>query len=318
MRCFPAWGIILLSAAAAMPAEPTLAVFKPATRQGYFDFNTGALSGTLRLDGKSQGISELIHVESGSEVTYGGGHVGLFSPYRVFSTAGRYGNAARDWPSVARLLPDGAVEVTFPPGEDHPLELTAVYRWAGPETLDVRTTVKPLVEMPDFEVFWSNYFAPGFEVSVYVKPPYLARDQASVLLPADFHPLTEGNYLIFPRDRQATRIIFDGRWELPPHPVHWSVNRPMAAPLAIRRHRATGLTAAIMAPPDDCFALATPYNKTPPDGVAGHRSLYLSLFGRDLPKGQTAVARMRLLIRASLSDQQAIDFYHAYLAEQEP
>jgi hypothetical protein len=257
----------------------------------------------------------LIHVPSGLEVTYGDGHAGLLSHYRVFSADARYGHAARDWPSVPKLRPDGALEVFFPPGDEHPLEMTAVYRWSGPDTLDLDTRVKPLRPMPRFEVFLSNYFAEGFVVSVYLKPPRFARGAKPSLVPIGFHPLLADNYLMFPRYREAIQIIFDGRWDRPPSPVQWCITRYLAAPLGIRRHEQTGVAAVMMTPPEDCFAVATPYDRTPPDRVAGHRSLYFSLFGQDLAKGEMARARSRLVVRQGLEDEQAIELYREYLKE---
>jgi hypothetical protein len=120
---------------------------------------------------------------------------------------------------------------------------------------------------------------------------------------------------MFPRDRQALEIMYDGRWECPPNPVTWAFVRYMAAPIAVRRHAQSGLTAVLMSPPEDCFAVSASYNKEPPDGVAGHRSLYLSLFGRDLAAGQSATARCRLIIVKNLSDEAILERYKQYLAE---
>jgi hypothetical protein len=313
MRCCLVFAVLSVLAVSQLPAAEPPPGFTPAAEAGWFDFDTGELRGKLRLDGKLQGIPEMVHAASGQEVTYGGGHVGLFSPYRVFSTDLRYGQAARDWPSEPKLLSDGAVEARFPPGDDHPLEMTAVYRWAAPDTLDLETIARPLADMPDFEVFLSNYFAEGFTVSVYLQPPRFAKAEPPAFVPAEFSPLIDGNYLMFPRDREAARIVFDRRWELPPNPVQWCVNRYMAAPLAMRRHAESGLTALVMAPPEDCFALATPYEKTPPDNIANHRSLYLSLFGRDVQSGETVRARTRLIVRKGLSDEEAVELYRDYV-----
>ena len=114
---------------------------------------------------------------------------------------------------------------------------------------------------------------------------------------------------MFPRDEAATRVIGDGRWNIPPNPVAWKIMPRLAAPLAMRRDAKSGLTAVLMAPPQDCFAASTPY------GEEGHRSLYLSLFGRDLKAGETTSARARLLIGKNISDRQAIELYEAYRKE---
>ena len=81
----------------------------------------------------------------------------------------------------------------------------------------------------------------------------------------------------------------------------------LAAPLALRRDAKSGLTAVLMSRPSDCFAISTPY------GEEGHRSLYLSLFGRDLKAGQAASARACLVIGKNITDDFALGLYRAYL-----
>ena len=291
--------------------------FKPDAEVGFFKFDTGSLRGRIRVNGKSQGIVELVHAESGTPVAHGGDLPGIFSYYRILATDTRYGHAARDWPTVNRVLTDGALEVAWAPAEDHPLEIKAVYRWSHPDTLDLETTVKPQQEMPRFEVFLSSYFMPGFRARVYVSSNRFTAGEPAFLA-ADHNAMIDGSYLMFPRDREAVLRIFDRRWEIPPDPVQWSVTRWLAAPLAMRRDESTGVTALLMAPSQDCFAVALPYNKTPPDGVAGHFSCYLSLFGQDVSAGQTVRARSRLVVGKGITDRQAVDLYGKYTAELRP
>jgi hypothetical protein len=85
--------------------------------------------------------------------------------------------------------------------------------------------------------------------------------------------------------------------------------------MAMRTDDKSGVSAILMSPPEDCFAIATPYNKTPPDGVAGHQSLYLSLFGREVKAGQTAQADARLVVGRKIADRQAVELYAKYLEE---
>jgi hypothetical protein len=101
-------------------------------------------------------------------------------------------------------------------------------------------------------------------------------------------------------------MIGDGRWQRPPHPVEWTIMPALAAPVAVRRDANSGLTAVVMAPAEDCFAVCTPY------GEESHRSLYLSLFGRDFKAGETATARARLAIGRGLTDQQVIALFEEY------
>jgi hypothetical protein len=296
----------------ALAASPELA-FKPAG-PGYYGFDTGTMRGKIRVSGGSQGIIELVHVPSGVAVAHGGALPGIFSYYRVFSTDARYDDAARDWPNKTKLLADGGLEVFWPPATEHPLEMTAIFRWRRRDTLDVETIARPEKDMPGFEVFLSSYFMPGFRALVYVKPNMFSPGKPEFLA-ADVNPLVEGSYLMFPRDRRAAEMIFDRRWEFPPNPVQWSVTRQLAAPMAMRKDDKSGVAAILVSPPEDCFAIATPYNKTPPDGVAGHQSLYLSLFGRDVAAGQTVRAHSRLAVGQNISDAAAVKLYREYLAE---
>jgi len=80
--------------------------------------------------------------------------------------------------------------------------------------------------------------------------------------------------------------------------------------VALRRDAKSGLAAVLMTPPDDCFAISMPY------GEEGHRSVYLSLFGRDVKAGESATARARLVFRRELSDQQAVELYENYAKKQ--
>jgi hypothetical protein len=228
--------------------------------------------------------------------------MGLCSPYRLLTPEARFGTAAWDWPSRSQRLSDGAVEVHWLPDKEHPLELQGVYRFAAPDTLDFQATVKPQRALRRFELFLASYFQ-GFPSSfVYV------RDLPEAGGKPGFLEATKqvGDWQIYPRDQQAARVIADGRWNYPPNPVAWKIIRRLAAPLALRRDAKSGLTAVLMAPAEDCFAVATPYGEDP------HRSLYLSLFGRDLKAGESASAHARIVIGKGISDQRAIELYEAY------
>ena len=116
-----------------------------------------------------------------------------------------------------------------------------------------------------------------------------------------------GDWQTFPRDDAAAAISPTAGGARPPNPVTWKMMPRLAAPLALRRDAKSGLTAVLMSRPDDCFAISTPY------GEEGHRSLYLSLFGRDLKAGQAASARARLVIGKNISDDRALGLYREYL-----
>jgi hypothetical protein len=205
------------------------------------------------------------------------------------------------------LLSDGAVAVRWPPAEEHPLEMIGVYRWVTPSTLDLEIEIKPNCDMPRFELFMSSYFTSGFLGSVRAMDETGAR-----FVPINRGPDAKSGYVMFPRDQEAVEMIRDGRWKIPPNPVDWDVAHRLEVPLAIRRDQAVGLSAVMMCPPSDCFAIASPWNPAGPQ-AGGYRALYLSLFGQDLRNGETARARCRLTIGQNLSDEQAIELYRGYI-----
>ncbi len=265
-----------------------------------YRFNTGTLKGTLRSGGTSRGLSSLIHVPSG--IRLDGGGAGIFSHYRVFTANQRYGNAAWARPSRATQLADGAVQILWPAGDNYPFDMTAVYRWRTRDTLDVETSVRAHQTLPKFESFLASYFSKDFPASsVYAKtdaaPGFATTEQ------------TFGNWQMFPRDPEAVRLIQDGRWKKDPNPVAWAIRPDMALPIGIRRHATSGLTAIVMAPPQDCFALSTPYVGE------GHFSLYLSLFGRSVAAEDTATVRSRLVIAEAPTNAQILALYETYIAD---
>ncbi|MBI2480537.1 MAG: hypothetical protein HYV60_18495 [Planctomycetia bacterium] len=277
-----------------------------------FDFDTGVVRGQLRANGKYQGISSLIDVETGKELTRS---AGIFSYYRVLSTDRRWGDAARDWPMTATLLPEGAVRIDWPAADDHPFEMTATYRWISPTTLDLETIVRPRQSMPRFEVFLSSYFDLNFKALAYAKPMRPVDGPAEFIM-ADVNPLVRGSYLAFPTDQQAAQMFFDRRWAPENGLVPWAVTGVLGAPLALKRDVDSDITFLLMSRPTDCFGLSMSYNMDPPDGIANHGSVYMSLFGTDIAEGESERAHVRLVVERQLSNQRAVELYERYTREQ--
>ena len=293
--------LLLLCSTVSFADEATLA-FKQAGNESY-TFDTGILRGTLRQEGRSIGLLSLEHIPSGSRLD--GNDYGVFSHYRVFTANKRYGDGAWYLPSTSRLNPDGSVEISWPASEECPFELKALYRLSAPDTLDLITSVTAHSDLKAFESFLASYFTEAFPASsVYAlgdgkdAPSFQTTEQE------------QGHWQAFPRDREAVALIQDGRWKIEPNPVDWVIRGDATRPLALRRNPQTGVCAVVMARPEDCFAVMTPY------AAEGHRSLYLSLFGRDIKAGETATARARLVVRPLSNDEEAIDLYKAYLAKE--
>jgi len=292
--------ICTLGAAAASPADK----FRfSSTEEGRYIFDTGVLRGELRQADKTLGLSSVVHVPSGTRLD---GAYGIFSYYRVFTTNKRYGHAAWEWPCVSKLLPDGAVQIFWAADENRPIEVTATYRLSSPNTIDLETVVKAQKDLPQFEVFLASYFRETFPVPcVYVRENSEAQGKPGLLTARK----SLGAWQMFPRDSQVLPIIRDGRWQQEPNPVQWVIMPYMAAPIGVRRSAVADLTAILMAPPEDCFAISTPYEGE------GHYSLYMSLFGQDMKAGQKAKARSRLVIAAGASNEQVLDLYKEYKKE---
>ncbi len=309
--------ILLTCLTTAQPALSADLAFKPA-EQGWVSFDTGALRGKLQADAKSQGIPTFIDVSTGTELAHGGGNPGILSFYRLLSANKRWGDMARgdmfrQWPQDVKTLPDGAAQVHWPSRDDHPVDVTATFRWTTPTTLDLETIAKPGQDMPAFEVLLSSYFNKNSQNGAYVQAPVDAPGKPYFLTPQG-NPLVAGTYLAYPRDLRAAQNIFDTRWEQGSHsPIQWSVTRFLAAPIALSRDVKTGITVVLMARPQDCFAIRMPYNQTPPDRVSAHHSIYLSLFGGDLKAGQTARALLRLTVGRDITDAKAVELYNAFL-----
>ncbi len=268
-----------------------------------FTFDTGVLRGQLRADGRAKGLSSVVHVPSGATISHG---MGLLGHYRVFTANKRYGSGAWDWPGEAKTLPDGSVEAHWPATEDRPFELRATYRWAAPYALDVVTTVQAKTGLAKFESFLASYFSEGFTNSLVCVAEHPGRPGGAGLLAAE---PSFGTWLVFPRDEAAMAVFRDGRWTIAPSPVEWVQMPRLVKPLGIRRNPTTGLSAVIMSPPGHAFAVCTPQQ------TESHRSLYLSLFGRDLESGETVSARARLLITDKLSEPKALEAYESYLKQ---
>lgn len=267
-------------------------------QNGEFVFHTGTVQGILRKNGKSMGLSSVVHDPTGARLDAGSGLLGY---YRVFTTNHRYGTAAWNWPSTARLLPDGAVAVTFPAQEGRPFTMGSVYRWHDPQTLDLETTVSAEKDLSNFEVFLSSYFHETLTTpQVYVQPE--AQKPPTFLVAEK----TAGDWQMFLRQPEALTLVRDGRWRQPPNPVDWIIPAPLAQPICLRRGPDLKSTVILMAPKQDCYAISMPYRGE------SHYSLYLSLFGHDIKAGQTVTARSRFIVTGTVSDREVLALFDTY------
>ena len=296
--------LVELTFAGDVTGDPSRLAFT-AKEEGGYEFDTGILRGGLREAGKGLGLTSAVHIPTGTALN---GAYGILSYYRVFTTNKRYGTAAWSWPGTSKLLPDGAVQVTWPEADDRPFEMVVIYRFRDDSTVDVETIVKAGKDLSKFEVFLASYFHEAFPLPHVFAAAFPKTVGKRIFLTAK---KSFGNWQMFPRDYDVLPIIRDGRWQKQPNPVDWKIMPPMAKPIAVRRGSKAAPTAILMAPPDDCFAIATPYEGE------GHYSMYFSLFGRDIKAGQTAKARLRLVVKNVTSNREILNLYQKYMKDLE-
>ncbi|MCC6264281.1 MAG: hypothetical protein IT169_11940 [Bryobacterales bacterium] len=286
------------SALAQPLSSPAQLHFQPAS-DGSFHFDTGVLKGTFRQEGRSIGLLPATY--SPNEINLATS-MGLFGLYRTFANGKRYGTGMWYVPSEAALQPDGSVMVKWPTAEERPFAITANYRFSAPNALDLRLDVTAGEDLLRFETFLAAYFGASFtSAKVLVKGGRLMAAE-----PAN------GRWQMFPRDSEAAQWIYDGRWKFPPNPVDWVKMPDFERPVAIRTDPVAGLSAVILAPASDCFAISTP------DETDSHHSTYLSLFGKDLKRGATAHARARLLFLTSADAKQLRSLYRRFVSGGRP
>jgi hypothetical protein len=263
-----------------------------------FRFDTGKLTGRLRAAGRSQGLSDVKFAGASGGIS---ASMGLFSHYRLLDDRCRYGGGAWDWESDASLTADGAVEVKWKEDEGHPFTLQATYRWKSADTLELVTRVRAGREMKRFEVFLASYLT-GFGRS------FVMGKEGSAQRFVEANE-SEATWHLFPRGPEVIPWVQDGRWKREPNPVAWTIRTPYALPMAMRVDDALEAAVVVMADPRGCFAVATPF------GAEAHRSLYLSLFGRDLAVGETAEVKARLVVGRRMGETIILDHWRRFAQE---
>ena len=279
----------------AAAAEPVAPGFEAATASGAFPVDTGVLRGELGPG--THGLLPLTYVPSDTPLAK---TPGIYNFYRVFSANHRYVESMRQTPCTTERADAQTVRIHWEAAVGHPYVLDATYTWIAPDTLDLTTEVAIEADMPDFEVFLASYCTEAFEATaVFAQQENGAAD----FMTAEEH---EKIWQMFPRDDDAVAMIQDGRWTIEPSPVDWAIRPRFAGPLAYRRDPASKVAIVIMARPEDCFAVSTPQRGE------GHRSMYFSLFGRDVTAGEVLRARTRLVI-GPYDDAEIVSRYNAFL-----
>jgi hypothetical protein len=274
-----------------------------------YHFETELVSGRYLTAGKYQGMRSVVHRPTSVEIAAGEKLPGLVCPYRVFGNGRRFGDV-RDRPTKVDVTPEG-LRIVHPADAENPFDIVSTYSWIA-DTLDIHYAVTVHTDMRGFELGVASYLAPGFRAFISRQSNHWGKTESQIV-PVDVNPMTD-LYALFPRNEAAIRTVFDGRWDLPPAPVRYTVPAYFAQALAYRRHVTSGVMAVGMADPKECFAICVPVNNPPeaPDPAKGYQALYFYLFGRDLKKGETASTRARWVVGQDLEEHEILARWESF------
>ncbi len=273
---------------------------------GFYAFDTGALQGKFRVDEKEGGLVDLR--ESATKTQCARLEFpGLLALYRSASADFQY--YTRHSPKTARILDNGSLEVKWPSSEKHPVDVSAVFAWTAPDTLDAEFRAIPNKPIADYEIFVASYFTDSFKLWIPLKQGKHVENAGKRFF---FHPQLEsfcqGHYFAFLKSLADTRFFADGRWG-----IDFIIHPNLDAAIGIQRNESSDVTVVVMARRDQCYAVQSCYEVPGGhDGVSKRNSVYFSLFGREIVPGETESVQLRCIVKRGLSNEDAIREYERF------
>lgn len=286
------------------------------------EFSLSHLSGVLNCDieqgpGKSHHFSNVIHKPTGMKISPDGERMagaGMLNFFRVLIEGG-YLTELRAEESLIETEEDG-ITLTWLPSIRRQAKVTVKFTFREPSIIDMDLWVETLTNYPKFEILLSAYMAPGFESGVYVAKEEFGPVQPEQIRIVD-QPMIHGIWPFFPRDEAGANLLTDGRHQKGRWFWRMAIGRRYGIPLAFFSNE--GVDAILMGRPEDVYAVGATYKGDEEnDNVAGHRSLYLSLFGEDFKAGEGRHTQMRMIIDDFGSDpEKHMELYRSFLDEVE-
>jgi hypothetical protein len=286
------------------------------------EFSLSEISGVLNCDskqshGKSHHFSKVIHQPDGTMISPDGENMagtGMLNFFRVLIEGG-YLTELREEDAVLETEPDG-LTMTWLPTIRRQVKVKVRFTFKQPNIIDMDMWVEPLANYPAFEILLSGYMAAGFESGVYVAKEEFGSDDPQQIRLID-QPMIHGVWPFFPRNEAGAHLLTDGRHQKGRWFWRMAIGRRYALPLAF--FSKNGVDAIVMGRPEDVYAVGATYKGDEKnDGVAGHRSLYLSLFGEDFKAGDGRRTQMRMVIGNYGSDPKMHQkLYQSFLNEVE-
>lgn len=282
--------------------------------RGQCVFETDVIRGTVVADGRRFSVADLVWKPSEFKVDRGM----ALAPYRLLARSAWMGEVREMAHTVAPT--DDGIVVTFQPTAAHHARLQVTVSFLDPDSIDCTVDITSHAYYPDYELMISAYFAEGLRPGAYIGPGVRGvTTEAEQVAPVE-SPIYRDMYVAFPRDERAANLLNDGRWQRGRHFTRFTTARYYGLPVGVYAHEDSGLNVLLMGRPEDVFAVSMAYHSDNPlDNVGQHRSLYLSLFGRDIHPGQ----RIRMTYRMQLGEfgnqpEQHVRQYERFLASYPP
>jgi hypothetical protein len=286
------------------------------------EFSLEHISGVLNCDmqksrGKSHHFSNVIHKPTGMKISPDGERMagaGMLNFFRVL-IEGAYLTELRVEEALLAPVADG-ITLTWLPTIRRQAKIKVKFTFKEPNIIDMDMWVETLSNYPKFEVLLSAYLAPGFESGVYVAKEEFGSSEPEQIRILD-QPMIHGVWPFFPRDEAGANLLTDGRHQKGRWFWRMAIGRRYGMPLAFFSNE--GIDAILMGRPDDVYAVGATYKGDEEnDNVAGHRSLYLSLFGEDFKAGEGRYTQMRMIIDDFGSDtEKHKELFQSFLKDTE-
>mgnify|MGYP006302085525 CR=1 FL=1 len=312
--------LILILIASLTGKSQTPCTWNPEKKE--LKFSLSNISGVLSCDtqqghGKSHHFSNVIHKPTGMKISPDGERMagaGMLNFFRVLIEGG-YLTELRVEQPILEPEEDG-ITLTWMPTIRRQAKVTVKFTFTEPNIIDMDMWVETLTNYPGFEILLSAYLAPGFESGAYVAKEEFGPTEPEQIRIVD-QPMIHGIWPFFPRDEAGANLLTDGRHQKGRWFWRMAIGRRYGMPLAFFSN--DGVDAILMGRPEDVYAVGATYKGDEEnDNVAGHRSLYLSLFGKDFKAGEGRRTQMRMIIDDFGSDpEKHRELYQTFLNDVE-
>lgn len=284
-----------------------------------FDFDTPVMSGSIQAEGSYHGVTRLVDKRSGKQVNDARYSVlNLFKLMAVNLGMGTPRTMQREVRAT-----DTVVEIFWPATDGHQAEITARYEVRGPDTIDLRLTLRAKGTYAGYELLLPNYFDMAMVPHVYLlrratggKPP------AADLVVPGLSEVYRGCSLVFPRDAHTARHPLDGRWERSEFKANIAPFFPMrhyAQPMAFMTDPEKKNAVVLMMKRESCAAIsARYYTERVEDRATTYSAVDFLIFGGDLLPGDVRTADVRLVLTPLDAEMsQPLKLYEKFLTETE-